>query len=88
MVNLVSKFAIFGAVIVGVLYQFIFKRLIFDTLGHGRVVTPLEHFERVRCEKITEPGLEACEHMWLHEPTGYLYMACSSSKGAINWVPA
>ena len=88
MVNLVSKFSIIGAVIFGVLYQFIFKSLIFNTLGYGRVVSPLEHFDKVRCKKITEPGLEACEHMWLHHPTGYLYMACSSSKGAMNWVPA
>jgi len=88
MVNLASKIAIVGAVIFGVLYQLIIKSFIFDVLGYARVISPLEHFDKVRCQKITEPGLEACEHMWMHEPTGHLYMACSSSKGAINWVPA
>ena len=88
MVSFVSKFAIFGVVIIGVLYQFLIKGLVFETLGHGREVVSLNHFDDVRCRKITEPGLEACEHMWLHEPTGYLYMACSNSNDAMSWVPA
>jgi arylesterase / paraoxonase len=88
MVNLVSKIAISGVVFVAVVYQFIFKTLIFDTLGHGRKLKSIKDFNHVRCEKINVAGLEACEDMWLHEPTGFLYMACSTSESRTKWLPA
>lgn len=88
MVNLISKIAISGIVLVAILYQFVVKTLIFDTLGYGRKLQSIKAFSNVRCEKIDVPGLEACEDMYLHEPTGYLYLACSSLKGRTNWLPA
>ena len=88
MVNLISKVAIVGAVLVAVLYQFFIKTIIFDVLGYRRVVTPLSSFKDVSCEKVTELGLEACEDMWLHEPTGLLYMACGNSRSRTQWLPA
>ncbi|CAG8961721.1 hypothetical protein HYFRA_00006261 [Hymenoscyphus fraxineus] len=88
MVNLASKFAIIGVVFVGILYQFLFKTLIFDVLGYGRKINSLKDYSNVRCEKIDDLGLEACEDMWLHQKTGFLYMACSSSLSRQEWLPA
>jgi arylesterase/paraoxonase len=88
MINLASKVAIVGAVIIAALYQFFFKSIIFDALGYGRKVLSIKDFNNIKCEKIDELGLEACEDMWLHEPTGYLYMACSDSLSRTQWTPA
>jgi arylesterase / paraoxonase len=88
MANLLSRFAIVGVVFVAVAYQFIFKSIIFDTLGYGRTVLSIKDFPDIRCEKITELGLEGCEDMWLHEPTGFLYLACSDSQSRTQWLPA
>lgn len=72
---------------IAVLYQAVFKNLLFTVLGVGRTVHPLESFG-VRCEKIREPGLEACEDMWLHEPSGLLYIACSDTLSKMQWNPS
>jgi arylesterase/paraoxonase len=88
MVNLTSKVAIVGVVIAAAFYQFFFKSIIFDALGYGRKVLPIKDFNHIKCEKIDELGLEACEDMWLHEPTGYLCMACSDSHSRTQWTPA
>jgi arylesterase/paraoxonase len=88
MVNLISKIAIVGVAFIAVLYQFVFKTLIFNSLGYGRSVQPLSAFNNVRCEKVDELGLEGCEDMWLHESTGFLYMACSNSHNRTQWLPA
>lgn len=88
MVNLVSKVAIVGVVFVAVVYQFVAKTIIFDSLGYGRSLEPLAAFSNVRCEKVDELGLEGCEDMWLHESTGFLYMACSDSQSRTQWLPA
>ena len=88
MVNFVSKIAVFGTVFIAIAYQFLFKSIIFDTLGFGRKLSSIKEFENVQCEKVTELGLEGCEDMWLHESTGYLYMACSDSQSRTQWLPA
>jgi arylesterase / paraoxonase len=88
MANLLSRVAIVGVVFIAVAYQFIFKSIIFDILGYGRAVLSIKDFPDIRCEKITELGLEGCEDMWLHEPTGFLYMACSDSQSRTQWLPA
>lgn len=88
MVNLVSKLAVVGVVFVAVLYQFLLKSFIFDFLGYGRKVLSIKDFEDIRCERITELGLEGCEDMWLHQSTGFLYMACSDSRSRTEWLPA
>lgn len=88
MVNLVSKVAITGVVFTAVLYQFVFKFLVFDILGHGRKVDSIKDYSHARCEKIDKLGLEGCEDMWLHQKTGFLYMACSNSDERVQWLPA
>lgn len=77
-----------GVVLVSVLYQFLFKSLIFDVLGHGRIITSIKDLKNVQCEKVDELGLEGCEDMWLHDKTGFLYMACSDTASRIQWLPA
>jgi hypothetical protein len=88
MVNIASKVAIVGVVIIAAFYQFFFKPIVFDIFGYGRKVSSIQDFNHLKCEKIDELGLEGCEDMWLHEPTGYLYMACSDSQSRTQWVPA
>jgi arylesterase/paraoxonase len=87
MVNLASKLAVFLVVLIAILYQFIFKSLIFDTLGYGRSISAISAFN-VKCKKIDQLGLEACEDMWLDDRSGYLYMACSDSETKTQWLPA
>jgi arylesterase / paraoxonase len=70
-----------------VIYQAVFKNLLFTILGLDKTVHPLESFG-VRCERVKEPGLEACEDMWLHEPSGLLYIACSNSLSKTQWNPS
>jgi arylesterase / paraoxonase len=86
MVSTLPKLTLVAGLL-AVLYQAFFKNLLFTILGVGRTVHPLESFG-VRCEKIEEPGLEACEDMWLHEPSGLLYIACSDSLSKMQWNPS
>lgn len=88
MVSLASKASIVGVALVGILYQFIFKSIVFDVLGVARKVDSIKAYSHVRCEKIDKLGLEGCEDMWMHEKTGYLYMACSDTKSRQEWLPA
>lgn len=88
MVNLVSKIAIVSAALFAVLYQFVLKGIIFGFAGFGRHVENISAYPNVKCQKVDELGLEGCEHMWLHEPTGYLYMGCSDSASRTKWLPA
>ncbi|PBP16484.1 putative serum paraoxonase/arylesterase [Diplocarpon rosae] len=79
-VRLLSKGAIFSVIFIAIIYQLVFKRLIFGALGYGRTIQSIHDFPNLHCEKIDELGLEGCEDMWLHDETGYLYMACSDSR--------
>ncbi|KAK6584281.1 hypothetical protein PZA11_002505 [Diplocarpon coronariae] len=87
-VSLLSKGAIISVVLIAILYQFVFKRLISVSLGYGRAIQSIHDFPDLQCDKIDELGLEGCEDMWLHDKTGYLYMACSDSHSRTQWFPA
>jgi arylesterase/paraoxonase len=73
--------------VLAMIYQAVFKNLLFTILGLDKTVEPLESFG-VHCEKIREPGLQACEDMWLHEPSGLLYIACSDTLSKMQWNPS
>ncbi|KUJ19738.1 calcium-dependent phosphotriesterase [Mollisia scopiformis] len=88
MVNLISKVAIVGVVCLAVLYQLLLKRIIFDLLGVRRHVMSIKDFNHVQCQRVDDLGLEACEDMWLHEKTGFLYLACTSAQSRVEWNPA
>lgn len=79
--------AVISVAALAILYQFVFKDLIFGTLGYGRTVQSIKDYPSYNCQRIEVPGLEACEDMWLHEDTGYLYMACSETKSRQSWCP-
>lgn len=85
MLSFVFKGLATSVVFVAVVYQIYFKSLI-DTLGYGRKLSPLSSFN-VSCEKLENLGLEGCEDMWLHEPSGFLYLACGHSLARTNWFP-
>ncbi|KAJ8064737.1 hypothetical protein OCU04_007055 [Sclerotinia nivalis] len=72
---------------IAILYQFLFKRIIFDVFGYGRSISTIDAFNAT-CERIDNLGIEACEDMWLHHATGYLYMACSDVQNRLHWLPA
>jgi hypothetical protein len=61
MVKLASKLAIVGVGFIAIVYQFLFKSIIFDTLGYGRKVLSIKDFNHVKCERVEELGLEGCE---------------------------
>jgi arylesterase / paraoxonase len=86
MVSLLSNLAGLVALI-AVLYQFALKNVIFTTLGYGRVLDPLSSFG-AHCERVEGLQLEGCEDMWLHKPSGMLYMACSNSLSRVQWLPS
>lgn len=86
MVSALPKITLIAGLL-AMIYQAVFKNLLWTILGLDKTVDPLESFG-VRCEKIKEPGLEACEDMWLHEPSGLLYMACSDSLSKVQWNPS
>ncbi|KAN0060925.1 hypothetical protein ACQY0O_006659 [Thecaphora frezii] len=54
-----------------------------DVLGVQR---PIQNINNQRCLRI--PELEACEDMWLHQPTGLLYMTCGKTTERQHWIPA
>ncbi|CZS93626.1 related to serum paraoxonase/arylesterase [Rhynchosporium agropyri] len=86
--RLISRASTVGVVFIAILYQFVLKSLIFGALGYGRKLQFLRDFPNIQCEKIDNLGLEGCEDMWLHDKTGFLYMACSSSQSRVDWLPA
>ena len=86
MANLFSKISVVTAVVVAIFYQVVLKGLIWKTFGFGRHVDNISAFN-VQCQKIHDIT-QACEDLWLHEPTGYLYMACSDSIGRTQWLPS
>ena len=86
MVSTVAKALTVSVVLGAIVYQTYVKGIIFDLLGYGRTLSPLSSFN-VRCEKVDDVGLEACEDMWLHEPSGLLYLACSKTFSRTQWFP-
>lgn len=86
MVSASFKVLTTSVVLAAIVYQVFLKGIIFDVLGYGRALSPLSSYN-VKCEKIEGLGLEACEDMWLHEPSGLLYLACSKSLSRAQWFP-
>ncbi|TGO19579.1 hypothetical protein BTUL_0003g00330 [Botrytis tulipae] len=72
--------------LIAILYQFLFKHVIFEVLGVGRSVSSIDAFNAT-CERIDNLGLEGCEDLWFHYDTGYLYMACSDIQSRLQWLP-
>ncbi|KAI9646582.1 hypothetical protein NHQ30_004577 [Ciborinia camelliae] len=73
--------------LIAILYQFLFKRIVFDVAGFGRSISTIDAYNAT-CERIDNLGIEACEDMWFHHASGYLYMACSDVQSRLQWLPA
>ena len=84
--NLLRVLGVLAAV-GAVLYQTVFKGLLFTTIGVGRVIEPIENFN-YNCKRVVHDRLEACEDLWLDEDARVLYAACAGSKSRLAWNPA
>jgi len=71
----------------GVLYQSWLKEVLFEVIGVGRVIQPIEDFP-YNCRRISHERLEACEDLWLDEQDRVLYLACAGTQSRIQWNPA
>ncbi|KAF8558064.1 calcium-dependent phosphotriesterase [Imleria badia] len=54
-----------------------------SALGVGRVIQPVGN---TNCR--TVPQLQACEKLVLHQPSGLVYLACSTPHSRSHWTPA
>ncbi|KAG6378182.1 hypothetical protein JVT61DRAFT_13875 [Boletus reticuloceps] len=77
---LLSVAVVFFAVL-GALYLHLKPAL--SALGVGRIIQPVGN---VDCK--TVPHLQACEKLVLHQPTGLVYLACSTPHSRTHWTPA
>ncbi|KZS86894.1 calcium-dependent phosphotriesterase, partial [Sistotremastrum niveocremeum HHB9708] len=78
-------FGIFTAVLVaigGAYYQLSLK----STLEKAGLWRQITNIGTENCRQVK--GLEACEKLLLHQPSGILYLACSSIENRLAWTPA
>lgn len=69
------------------IYQLWLKNHIFNVVGIGRAIRPIETFPW-NCHRIVHPQLEGCEDLFLDEKDRVLYAACSGSEARSQWNPA
>ncbi|KAJ8084857.1 hypothetical protein PM082_003634 [Marasmius tenuissimus] len=74
--------ALILAVSVGMYFQYIAPFI--DAVNVFRLPNPLNNFSS--CS--TVPELQACEKIVLHQPSGKLFLACSTPEGRRHWIPA
>jgi arylesterase / paraoxonase len=79
---IVGNIVLLGAV----LWPIIIRDLVIVNSGFGRKIQPISDFP-YQCRRITGPGLQACEDMWLSERTRQLFLACSTSLSRKEWMP-
>jgi hypothetical protein len=72
--------------LISVTWPTIVNDIIVINMGYGRKIQPISDFPYT-CRRMTGPGLEACEDMWLSERTRQLFLACSSPLGRKEWMP-
>ncbi|KAF9876492.1 hypothetical protein CkaCkLH20_05900 [Colletotrichum karsti] len=66
--------------------QLVLKDPIKLGLGIGKTFQPLSDFP-YSCRRIKDPSLQACEDMYLFEPTRTLFLACSDPLARQQWMP-
>lgn len=74
------------AVVCGIGYQFLFKDIIFTSMGVRRTIQNVTDFP-YDCRRIRHPKLEGCEDMWLDNELRLLYAACAPVLGRVHWTP-
>ncbi|KAF8895726.1 hypothetical protein CPB84DRAFT_1710412, partial [Gymnopilus junonius] len=78
----ILNFLAFFLALFGGLWQFYLKPRL-SILGYGRQIQLINN---EYCKKV--PQLPACEKIILHEPSGVIYLACSTPQGRVHWTPA
>lgn len=90
MANL-TKIGLGIAALIAVLIQLPMTRNVWTLLklglAVGKVLQPLSDFTSYECRRLHDPLLEACEDMWLSEPTRQLFLACSDLDARTRWLP-
>ncbi|KAI5123880.1 hypothetical protein M0805_005697 [Coniferiporia weirii] len=82
MVRLLVTVLVALAAVLGGLYQFSLRPKLV-VLGQGRVINSVGN---TKCKAYAEA--QACEKVVVHEPTGRVYMACSTQQSRTHWLPA
>jgi len=65
-----------------------------NTLGFFRFSVQNISEYPYQCERVSQIspagglGLEGCEDLWLHAPSGWLYLACSEAELRRQWIPS
>ncbi|KAF8664369.1 hypothetical protein AX16_000741 [Volvariella volvacea WC 439] len=80
--SLLTAFVGLLAVLAGSIHHFYVKPVL-KVLGIDRVV---ESVANQNCRYV--PSLQACEKIVLHQPSGTLYLACSTPSNRRHWMPA
>lgn len=70
--------------IAAVIYQWWLKDFLFETLGIGRVLQPIESFP-FKCHNLEHKQLEGCGDLWLDEDNRVLYAACTGIDARRQW---
>jgi hypothetical protein len=78
--SVLNFIAILIAILGGSWEFFVKPRLVI--LGYGRQLEPINNDY---CKKV--PQLSACEKIVLHQPSGVLYLACSTPSSRVHWTP-
>ncbi|KIJ67908.1 hypothetical protein HYDPIDRAFT_107441 [Hydnomerulius pinastri MD-312] len=76
-----SSLVVLFAAVCGGLYLHLRSAL--SAAGVWRIIEPVGNGN---CKTI--PGLQACEKVVLHQPTGLVYLACSTPHSRTQWTPA
>jgi arylesterase / paraoxonase len=72
--------------IIALLWPIVLEDIVVVNFGWGRELQPIADFP-YECRKISGPGLQACEDMWLSESTRHLFLACSVPLSRKDWMP-
>ncbi|KAL5531070.1 hypothetical protein ACEPAG_3946 [Sanghuangporus baumii] len=80
--RLLVAFLVALAAVFASFYQFSLRPKLI-VLGWGRTLKPVLN---TQCKSY--PEVQACEKIVLHQPTGLVYMACSTQQSRPHWMPA
>ncbi|KIK09759.1 hypothetical protein K443DRAFT_300237 [Laccaria amethystina LaAM-08-1] len=82
MARTILNFLVVLVAILGGFYQ-LYLRPTLAKFGLGRIVENIGNKDAC----IAVPELSACEKIVLHQPTGLVYLACSTPQSRIHWTP-
>ncbi|KAH9811319.1 hypothetical protein DFH28DRAFT_901125 [Melampsora americana] len=77
-----------GSIVLGLtaILSALFRAFLKPRIDETGVFRTVENFQNDECEKIE--GLEACEDIYVHQPSGLAYLTCSRVIDRVHWTPA